>query len=155
MPVNPPEYAPREAAAAGWRADDPATDAPLREALARSQAAAPALRVTADPARGLVVEGSLAEPADILLPQFAFPGWALSAAPSGAALATDPVTGLLRLALPGGRVDLAVVRTATAVQQAGWALSAASLLVWLGAGALMLRVPSPAPRGRPPPAAHP
>ena len=80
----------------------PGTDAMLLEALARSRAAAPGLRIRIDPA-GLRIEGEAAAPADILLPEFAFPGWSLAGMPAGAALGTDPATGLLRLALPAGR----------------------------------------------------
>jgi hypothetical protein len=136
---NPPEYAPRAAAQAGWRADDPATDAILHAGIARSRAAAPGLRIATDPAGGLRVEGALARPAEILLPQFAFPGWAVSGAPPGAAPETDPETGLLRLALPAGEVDLAAVRTATAPERAGWVVSAAGVLLWLGLNLLLAR----------------
>jgi hypothetical protein len=48
------------------------------------------------------------------------------------ALTADHATGLLRLALPAGVTDLAVVRTATAPERAGWAVSAAGLMLWLG-----------------------
>ena len=145
--VNPPEYAPRAAARAGWRADDPGTDAMLLEALARSRAAAPGLHIRIDPA-GLRIEGEAAAPAEILLPQFAFPGWSLAGMPAGAALATDPATGLLRLALPAGRVDLSVLRAATGAERMGWMVSGGALLLWLAVLVLARRTGRPrAPAG--------
>lgn len=148
---NPPEYAPRAAARAGWRADDPATDAALRDSLAGSRASVPELRVTAEPGEGLRVEGRLARPAEVLLPQFAFPGWTLSGVPANAALGADAATGLLRVALPPGDADLRIARAATAPERVGRIVSAASLLLWSGLG--LLAAPggqAVAPRRRPP-----
>ncbi|MCB4820767.1 hypothetical protein [Roseicella aerolata] len=129
--VNPPEYAPRAAALAGWRAEVPTTDAILQDRLARSRATAPDLRISTQPGGRLRVTGRLAAPSGVLLPQFAFPGWSLAGAPPGTALATDPGSGLLRLDLPAGAVDLAVFRTTTEAERIGWAVSATILLFWL------------------------
>ena len=103
----------------------------LYEALARSRAAAPGLHARTDPAGLLRVEGEVAAPIEYLLPQFAFPGWSLAGTPAGAALATDPATGLLRLALPAGGVDLSVRRAATGAERMGWMVSGGALLLWL------------------------
>jgi hypothetical protein len=139
--ANPPEYAPRTAALAGWRAEVPATDVILQDRLARSRAAAPDLRISTQPGGRLRVTGRLAAPSGVLLPQFAFPGWSLADAPPGTALATDPESGLLRLDLPAGSVDLTVFRTATEVEKTGWAVSATIILFWL-----LLLLPARRPR---------
>jgi hypothetical protein len=129
---SPEEYTPRAAALAGWRADDPATDAPLLDRLARSRAAAPGVRIGRDEPRALRLRGRLDAPAVVVLPQFAFPGWSKGGQPADAALSTDPATGLLRLDLPAGeQIDITVFRAATGPERAGWVVSAAAVLVWL------------------------
>jgi hypothetical protein len=79
----------------------------------------------------LRVQGEAAAPATLLLPQFAFPGWSLSGTPMMAGLSPDAATGLLRLELPPGPVDLALRRVATGAERLGWALSGVALLAWL------------------------
>ncbi len=128
---NPPEYTPRPAALAGWRADDPATDAILLDGLARSRSAAPGLEVERGGPGVLRVQGPLDAPAGFVLPQFAFPGWTMAGRPADAALSADPATGLLRLDLPAGPVDIAVSRAETGPEQIGRAASAVAVLVWL------------------------
>lgn len=136
---NPPEYATRAAMAAGWRADDPATDALLREALARSSAAAPGVEVMRDAAGGLRLHGQLDWPARLLLPQLAFPGWQVSGDPAGILPATDARTGLLRLDLPAGTVELRVRRGLTRPEMTGWVLSLTAVPTWLGLVAYLRR----------------
>jgi hypothetical protein len=145
---NPPEYAPRAAAQAGWRAELPETDAILQEHLAGSRAEVPEIRVAKAPEGHLRVTGNLAAPAGVLLPQFAFPGWSLGGAPTGAILATDPGSGLLRLDLPAGPADLSVFRTMTAAERVGWAASATAVLLWL---LLLLLMRRPRDRASPSP----
>lgn len=149
---NPPEYAPRPAALLGWRADDPATDAILLAALARSRAAAPGVEIERENRGGLRIHGLLRRPASLVLPQLAFPGWSKAGEPAGAALSADPATGLLRIDLPSGSVDMRVFRVATRPEQIGWATSAIALLLWLflavraGHSRLAYRTGSPVPR---------
>jgi hypothetical protein len=149
---NPPEYAPRAAVLAGWRAEDPATDAAPAEALARSRAAAPGVEVAHDGSSGLRLRGRAEAASSLLLPQFAFPGWTLTGQPARASLSTDPATGLLRVELPAGGVDLRVTRGATGPERVGWGIGAAALLAWLAlAVALRIRSARPAvssPSGR-------
>lgn len=128
---EPPEYAPRAAAATGWRAEDPATDAPLHAALARSHAAAPGLALARAPNGALRIAGGSGAPTSLLLPRLAFPGWTMSGQPADAGLATDATTGLLRLDLPAGAVELLLHRVPTQAERIGVAASGGALLAWL------------------------
>ncbi|MDO9709717.1 hypothetical protein [Paracraurococcus lichenis] len=141
---NPPEYAPRAATRAGWRAEDAGTDALLAVRLAG--AAVPGLVTERVPPDHLHVTGSLAAPASLLLPQLAFPGWA--AAGTAAALATDPASGLLRLDLPAGAVDVTVVRIPTKEERIGWGVSATAIPLWLLLGWAVPRRRAAAGRNR-------
>lgn len=128
---NPSEYTPRPAAIAGWRADDPVTDAILLDALARSRVAAPGLEVGWESPGVLRLRGWLDAPAGIVLPQLAFPGWSKAGQPDNVALSADPATGLLRADLPPGRIDVLVFRARTGPERIGWVVSAVAALVWL------------------------
>lgn len=128
---NPPEYTPRAAMLAGWNAELPATDSLLMGRLLESRAAAPGVRVEKAAQGAMRVSGTLTEPAAIVLPQFAFPGWDLANAPAGARVETDSGSGLLRLDLPAGPLDLVVHRAATIVEQIGWSISGTALVVWV------------------------
>jgi hypothetical protein len=143
---NPVEYAPHAAARAGWRADDPGADALLLDRLAQSQAAVPGIKVSMDPAGLLHVQGEVGEASQIVLPQFAFPGWSHTGTPAGATLATDQATGLLRLDLPAGIVDITVLRGSTGAERIGWAVSAVSILFWLLYAVLPGRATDTGPR---------
>jgi hypothetical protein len=136
---QPPEYVTREAGAAGWDHRSPSGDVPLREALRAAAAATPSLSVTRGPEGGLLVRGEAERPISVLLPQFAFPGWAVTGHPATAALATDATTGLLRIDIPEGVAHLAVQRVPTEPEHLGWWVSAAALLAWLGIAALGAR----------------
>jgi hypothetical protein len=135
---QPPEYVPSAARMAGWQHNAAVSDARLRAALERSAAASP-VAVEREASGGFRLHGRLDQPAIVLLPQFAFPGWTAVAAAGGAVIGADEATGLLRLEIAAGEVAVRVARGQLPAERRGWLASGLAGGVWalLVLGALL------------------
>jgi hypothetical protein len=79
----------------------------------------------------------------VVLPQFAFPGWLAELEPGEkpAALSFDPTTGLLAATVPEGTAQLVLRRTTLPEEKRGLQISVTAVLLWLLAATLALRRP--------------
>jgi len=138
--LDPPEYVPLGAYAAGWRADRDLHAVPTMRS-ARVALKAPAVlagdarvaitpRPTSAPGSLLQLDAEVSSPegAVVRVPQLA---WPALRAEGGGELEADPATGLSLLRLPPGHTETRLVIAATKPEMLGKALSLAGCVVWL------------------------
>ncbi|WP_144186743.1 hypothetical protein [Elioraea rosea] len=138
---DPPEYIPRRAREAGWVVvvEQEGRHVPVGreivplESLPRLVAGDGTVEMTRDGAARLSIRASCASACTAELPQFWFPGWAVSA--GGGAEIAPSAAGLVALSLPAGRSEVTIAMTPPPIALTARSLSLAglvALVAWFG-----------------------